>query len=178
MPKSIATALLFGIKSDTANFTRSAYEPDVNMLTFLNKKVDSKILKTFDFSTIPRRGLKYFKRAFNRIIFDGSALLCHLGKVGYMDIGSIIAEQFLKVRGIYLTIVSCIYRDKLVVFFRSVNDNYHAGEFAEEIFKNFGVGGGHQDMGRAESFIQNLPFPKGKIEEYLHNFLISKIEKK
>lgn len=171
LPKKLATALLFGIKTDTANFTRSFYEPDANMMMFLYKKVDRQILKMFEFSKIPKRTLKYFKRAYGRYIMDGNSLICHLGRVRYFDIGSIIAEHFLKIQGVHFTLVSCIYKDKLYVFFRSVSESMHAGQMAQKLFEGIGVGGGHNDMGRAECMVAILPFQLSEIDNFFLNFI-------
>jgi len=171
LSKNLATAFLFGIRSDTANFTRAVSEPDVNMLTFLHKKVDSELLKKFEFSKVPKRALKYMKRAYTRYYFEGSFLRCHLGNVRYLDIGSIVAEHFLRIQGVYFTVVSCIYRAKLIVFFRSVSNKYHAGESAEALFKGYGVGGGHKDMGRAECDVCDLPYSVKEIEDRFQIFI-------
>ena len=96
---------------------------------------------------------------------------CHLGNVRYLDIGSIIAEHFLKIQGVYFTVVSCIYRGKLIVFFRSVSNHYHAGKHAEALFSGYGVGGGHKDMGRAECEISKLPYPVKDIEDRFQVFI-------
>lgn len=173
LPKILATALLFGIKTDTANFTRSAYDPDVNMMTFLNQKSDHQFLKRLDFSTIPKRAIKYFRRAYNRLNFERNYIYCHLGRVGYMDIGSIIAEQLLKIQKVYLSVVSLIYRDKIIVSFRSVRINFHAGELAAKLFTGSGVGGGHAEMGRAECMLSNLPYNLKDLDDKIMEFLKS-----
>ena len=171
LPKLLATALLLGIKTDTANFTRSSFEPDVNMMVFLNKKADRLILRKLEYSTIPKRALKYFKRAYNRLIMEPGYLICHLGKVGYLDIGAIIAEQYLKFQKVYLTVISCLHRDKVIVFIRSVRQEYNAGVIASKLFEGSGVGGGHADMGRAECAVSNLPVPLKDIEKRLLDFI-------
>ena len=167
LPRVLATALLIGIKTDTANFTRSAYEPDVSMMVYLNKKADHDLLKRLEFSMVPKRAIKYFKRAFARLRLEPYFAFCHLGKVGYVDIGSILADQFLKIQKVHFSAVSCIYGEKVIVFLRSSRRLFHAGEMASKLFVPTGVGGGHSEMGRAECLVSSLPYMTSQIESVL-----------
>ncbi len=178
LPKSLATALLIGLKTDTANFSRSFYPPDIHILNFLYKKADHDVLRKVEFSQVPKRAIKYFKRAFNRHFFDPPIFFCHLGRVSYPDIGAILAENFLKIQKAYVSAVSCVWKDQVIVYVRSLKKQHLAGEIAENIFPDTGIGGGHNEMGRAECLLSKLPFTQKSIEKNIFALLKNQVTHK
>jgi nanoRNase/pAp phosphatase (c-di-AMP/oligoRNAs hydrolase) len=178
LPKSLATALLMGLKTDTANFSRSFYPPDIHILNFLYKKADQEVLRKVEFSQVPRRAIKYFKRAFNRHCFESPIFFCHLGRVSYPDIGAILAENFLKIQKAHISAVSCVWKEQVIVYVRSLRKQHPAGEIAGNIFLGVGIGGGHDEMGRAECLLSKLPFPQNAIEKNIFALLKNQITHK
>lgn len=176
--KRLATALLMALKTDTVNFTRSLYDSDLEVLQYLYKKADREVIRKLEFSQVPKRAIKYFKRAYNRSLVNPPLWFCYLGRVTYLDIGSILADQFLKVQKINLSLVALVSKDLLIVYLRSMNKLFNSGEIASKLFYGFGVGGGHVEMGRAECLLSQIPCAVKDIESYLKNVVYDIISDK
>ena len=64
--KLLATALLYGIKTDTGSFERDFSDVDVKAFSYLSKLSDKMLLRRIVHAEFNRKWLKYFARAFER----------------------------------------------------------------------------------------------------------------
>lgn len=154
--KTLATALIYGIKTDTRNFERHCILDDVKAFHYLFGKANHNIIRKVEISDLALKDLNCFERALNlkRVVKD--RIYAHLDKVASHDILVIIAEFLLKVHDISWSIVSGIHADTLFVVIR--NDGYRkdAGRTLAKAFGDLGSAGGHKAMARAEIPMENL----------------------
>jgi len=147
---TLATALLYGIKTDTANFERDATEEDVKQFRHLFRYANMNLLRKIEQSQLRNSDLRYFQKALKDRITTKKGLYAHLGKVPSADICVQIADFFMKVYGMGWSFISGVFEGKLVVIIR--NDGYRkdAGRLATGAFGEFGSAGGHRGAARAE----------------------------
>lgn len=154
--KTLATALIYGIKTDTRNFERQCLQEDVKAFNQLFNKANQNIISKVEISDLALKDLSYFERAIQlkRVVKD--RIYAHLDQVPSHDILVIIAEFMLKVHDISWTIVSGIHNNHLIVVIR--NDGYRkdAGRAIAKAFGDIGSAGGHKAMARAEIPMANL----------------------
>lgn len=154
--KTLATALIYGIKTDTRNFERHCVLDDVKAFHYLFGKANHNIINKVEISDLALRDLAYFEQALRskRVVKD--RIYAHLDKVPSHDILVIIAEFLLKVHDISWSIVSGIHGNLLAVVIR--NDGYRkdAGRTIAKAFGDIGSAGGHKAMARAEIPLANL----------------------
>lgn len=157
---NLATALLYAIKTDTANFERDATEEDVKQFRYVFHYANINLLRKIEKSELRIGDLQYFQTALEKRIIKKKALYAHLGKVTSTDICVQIADFFMQVYGMGWSFVSGVYRDTLIVIIR--NDGYRkdAGKLASKAFGSFGSAGGHRGAARAEIPL-NLLIQKG-----------------
>lgn len=157
---NLATALLYAIKTDTANFERDATEEDVKQFRYVFHYANINLLRKIEKSELRVSDLQYFQTALEKRIITKKALYTHLGTVPNTDICVQIADYFMRVYGIGWSFVSGVYRDTLIVIIR--NDGYRkdAGKLASRAFGSFGTAGGHRGAARAEIPV-NLLLQKG-----------------
>jgi nanoRNase/pAp phosphatase (c-di-AMP/oligoRNAs hydrolase) len=146
----LATALFLGIKTDTNDFQRKAFGEDVKAFQFLFKYINLNLVQKIEYAEINPGFLKYFQLAFNTRVMRRGRVYIHLGHVGTPDVCVLIADFFLKVKGVGWTFVSGIFGKKLVVIFRNDGLRKNAGKLAETAFGKLGSAGGHKGMARAE----------------------------
>jgi len=146
----LATALYYGITSDTANFERPAVEADVRAFHYLFKYTRRPLVRSLEFAEFNISMLKYFQQAFSRYRIRHHRLYAFLGPVSTPDILVILADFFLRAREISWTIIGGIYEDKLVVIFRNDGIRKNAGALARKAFGKLGSAGGHASSARAE----------------------------
>jgi len=153
----LATALCFGIKTDTDNFQRGTRQADAEAFSRLFPRANYRILQAIEQSEIPSRQLNFFDLALHRLRVKRRRAVVHLGAAESADIAVIIADFLLRVSGIEFVAVSIFLPEKLVLVFRSRGLRRHAGRIAHNHFGDLGSAGGHHSAGRAEIQIEDLP---------------------
>jgi nanoRNase/pAp phosphatase (c-di-AMP/oligoRNAs hydrolase) len=152
----LATALLYGIKTDTANFERDATEGDIKQFRYVFKYANLIRLRKIEKSELRLNELKYFQVALENRVVGRKGIYTHLGKVPSADICVQTADFFMRIYGVHWSFVSGVYRRKLIVIIR--NDGYRkdAGRLAARAFGAFGSAGGHRGAARAEIAVEFL----------------------
>lgn len=148
--KLLATALLYGIKTDTQSFEREFHDNDMKAFRYLSKFYNKPLLHKIIRSEFRLEWLKYFTQAFRKMRVMGKTITIFMGKVDSSDILVILADFFLRVHGLSSTMVSGIHEEKLVVVFRGDGLRRDMGKFAKRLFGDVGSAGGHKSMARAE----------------------------
>jgi nanoRNase/pAp phosphatase (c-di-AMP/oligoRNAs hydrolase) len=172
----LATALYYGIKTDTANFERPAIEADVRAFHYLFGFTRRPLVRRLEFAEFNIPMLGYFQQALNRFRIRHNRLYAFLGTVNTPDILVILADFFLRAGEISWTIVGGIYRDTLVVIFRNDALRKNAGRLASRAFGKLGSAGGHAASARAEVPIEHTHItPIARWQEW-QDFIIHRVE--
>ncbi|OAG28122.1 DHH family phosphoesterase [Thermodesulfatator autotrophicus] len=153
---TLATALIYGIKTDTNNFEKECTIQDVLCFQYLFKRMNRHLLHKIEASTIRRAELKYFRKALEEVKVRKQRLFSHLGKVPNPDILVVIADFLNHVHEIGWVFVSGEYRDRLVVIIRCDGYRKDAGKLAQRVFGKIGFAGGHREKARAEVPLENI----------------------
>lgn len=147
IPGRVATALAYGILTDTLDLYR-AHRPDV-VQTYL------RVLQKADMRTLariqnPTRSRKFFV-TLGRGILEATRfrhlLVSHLEEVETPDLVSQVAEFLLACRGISWCLVTGRYRGRLHASLRTDGTDGQAGEVLRDAFGNPGQAGGHGSIG-------------------------------
>jgi nanoRNase/pAp phosphatase (c-di-AMP/oligoRNAs hydrolase) len=168
--QTLATTLLYGIKTDTRDFERHTIVEDIEAFRYLFPLANHHILRKIEISDLSFSDLKFFHKAVERKHVVRDRIFVHLDEVPTADILVVIAEFFLKVHDISWCITSGVYEDCLVIVVR--NDGYRkdAGRTVRRAFGTIGCAGGHLAMARAE-------IPMEKIAETIGTRSSKAIEK-
>ncbi len=154
---ALATALFYGIKVDTQNFTKNAASADVLCFQYLFKHINQQLLNKIENSDFRKSELKYFRGAIEAMKTSKNRIYCHVGRVGNPDVLVLLADFFSHVYEIGWVIVSGQYGEKLIVIFRSDGYKKDAGKLAARVFGKLGAAGGHRGSARAEIPLKNIP---------------------
>ncbi len=161
--KTLSTALLYGIKTDTRNFERHTLVEDIEAFRLVYPLANHSALRKIEISDLSIKDLKYFHKAMERKHVLKDRIFAHLDEVSLADILVEVAEFFLKIHDISWSIVSGIFDNSLIVVIR--NDGYRkdAGKLVREAFGSIGCAGGHASMARAEIPLENLSAILGRL---------------
>jgi nanoRNase/pAp phosphatase (c-di-AMP/oligoRNAs hydrolase) len=146
----LATGLFHAIKADTANFQRQTLMEDVRAFQYLFKHANPHLARKIEQAEIQFDYLKYFKNALSSMRVRKNRVYVHLGSVVNPDVCVSIADFFMRVNRVTWSIVSGIYRRKLVIILRNDGIRKNAGNVANMGFGQIGSAGGHKSMARAE----------------------------
>jgi len=147
--KLLATALQYGIKSDTMNFTRKLCDADLRAYQYLARFSDRAMLSRIARSEFHRHWLPFFAKACETLHAVGSGQFVFIGQVENPDILVVIADFLTRVYEFNWVAVSGLYGDTVVVIYRGdgVSD---IGCLASSQFSDIGSAGGHKSAARAE----------------------------
>jgi nanoRNase/pAp phosphatase (c-di-AMP/oligoRNAs hydrolase) len=153
----LATALFYGIKTDTNNFQRQAVPEDIRAFQYLFRRANPHLVRKIEYAEIRIDFLKYYRIAIERMKTRKGRAFVHLGPVVSPDVCVQIADFFMRVNRIDYSIVSGVHGGRLVVIFRNDGLRKNAGALAARSFGSFGQAGGHKSMARAEIHLSDLP---------------------
>ncbi len=176
--ESLATALVYAIRTDTRNFEAGAQDVDVKAFQYLFRYANMHLLRRIETAEMGIEDLQYFRRAIaNRQVRNGKTF-SHLGRVHSQDALVLVADFFMKCHEISWVVVSGIYRQNLMIVIRNDGLRKNAGLMARKAFGRLGNAGGHRAMARAEIPLANLADRvKGTSIKALSGFVIGEFEK-
>lgn len=174
----LATALLYGIRTDTGTFERSGSEDDLRAYQWLSHHADNNLLRRISRSEYLRSWLPFFSRAFRSLVdCRGNGAYASLNEVKSADMIVSIADFFTKVHGLKWIAVSGKVNKTVIVIFRG-DGSRDIGRLADACFYDIGTAGGHRNMGRAEFPLSEVPEGVKPAEFILHRLMTRKLRSK
>ena len=170
--KLLSTALLYGIRTDTGNFSRGVNELDLLAYSYLVRLADNLRLSSISRSELRMGWLKYLTRGLQNMHTLGNGRFSFVGNVPATDILVVIADFLMRVHEFRWVVVAGVIKDHLVIIFRSdgVRD---VGQTAERLFMHYGPAGGNKAKARAEMPLSALAGHSP--QEFVHKKLKSLI---
>ena len=152
----LATALFYGVKTDTSNFERQVVLDDVNAFQFLFRYANVQMARRIEEAELSLESLSYYQKALRDMRVKQHRAYVHLGPVKSPDICVSIADFFMKVHDVVWSIVSGACQGRLVIIVRNDGFRKDAGKLLSKAFGEKGSAGGHKTMARAEIRLKNL----------------------
>lgn len=168
----VATALLYGLKMDTLQFTRGVTELDIKMYGFLFPRCDQKKLTSLERNNMEYADLKAYGAAIENIeLYD---------KVGFSYIPfscpdaliAILSDFILALIEVEVAVVCSFREDGIKLSARSENPDIHAGNLLHQALENIGNGGGHASMGGGLINKESLPILGRYPKEAIRNLIL------
>lgn len=171
----LATALFYGIKTDTDNFVRDSTPNDINAFRYLFQFVNINNIKKIESSELTKKTLRDYRSAMENLTFIKDKVYIPMGTVSNPDILVLIADFFLKMAEISWSVVSGIHGKKLIIIIRNAGFRLDAGKMAQKLFSEYGSAGGHKGAARAEIPLSNI---EGVLSEFktCDHFIINKLK--
>lgn len=141
-----ATALLYGLKMDTLQFTRGVTELDIEMFAFLFPLCDQEMLARLERNNMEFNDLKAYGAAIESIeVYD---------KVGISNVPfpcpdaliAILSDFILALQEVEVAVVFSKREDGIKFSVRSEDPAVHAGHLVRDALHGYGDGGGHAEM--------------------------------
>jgi nanoRNase/pAp phosphatase (c-di-AMP/oligoRNAs hydrolase) len=149
IPQRLATALLYGIKSDTLFLDRETSRADVAAFSHLYPLVNTNLLRRIEKPELPKSAFAAFARALRDIDLSHGLAYVHLGVVEREDVIPQMAELGLQLQGAEWSAASGLVGDMLVVSVRNAGYQKAAGTVVKAVLGDIGSAGGHQAMAKA-----------------------------
>jgi nanoRNase/pAp phosphatase (c-di-AMP/oligoRNAs hydrolase) len=149
IPTRLATALLYGIKSDTQDLERGATRADVDAFAFLHALANHAALRRIERPELPEPAVDLLAHAISRRRIVDGAVIAHVGTVGYPELVAQFADLFLQIHGGEWSLVSGVVAGDLHISVRSLGQGRAAGDVVRRAFGALGSAGGHRSMAKA-----------------------------
>jgi nanoRNase/pAp phosphatase (c-di-AMP/oligoRNAs hydrolase) len=145
----VATALFYGIKSDTLHLERGGTRADMEAFAFLYELANHNILRRIERPELPLDALDALGGALVHRQIIHNALFAHLGPVSRPDLIPQFADLCLQVAGIEWSVVSGLTGGEVHISVRNVGYVRAAGDVVKEAFGQLGSAGGHRTAAKA-----------------------------
>lgn len=145
-PPQLATALFYGIKTDTLGLIRGAGPADVVAYFYLQSKVDVQALVEIERAQVPVEYFQKLDSALHAARVYQDVLISYVGPVRHPDLAAEMADLLLRLRGTQWVICMGVYKGELILAVRTRSRRNGAGELVRTVVGNQGTAGGHGVM--------------------------------
>ncbi len=145
----LATALLYGIKSDTLMLSRRVTDDDLQAFTYLYPLANYNLLRRIERPELPLSFARILGRAMQRLTVRDQLAVLHLGPVKRDDLIVQMADFCLQFEGAEWVAISGKLGGNLVIAVRNHGAGRSAGDVVRKLFSDIGSAGGHRNMAKA-----------------------------
>ncbi len=146
-PSALATALFYGIKTDTMSLGRGAGPDDIAAYFYLQPRIDVDALVTIERARVPASYFESLAKAIQAArLYDRDLLIAFLDSMNYPDLGAEIADLLLRLERIKWVICLGVFNDDIILSVRSRSHRIGASELVRSIVGTLGTAGGHGAM--------------------------------
>lgn len=172
---SCAAALAYGIKMDTADFTRGATRLDTDMLSFLFPQADWNLVTSMYSNTMEFDDLRAYGAAIQNISIYDRTGFAYIPFNCAQALIAIISDFILSLDVVDMAIVYAMQTDGIRFSIRSEEKRLHAGNLIARTLKELGSGGGHPSMAGGIIPSSNLPLLGEDIHNTIHALFMNTI---
>ncbi|MCI9488369.1 MAG: DHH family phosphoesterase [Lachnospiraceae bacterium] len=175
--RDTATALLYGLKMDTLQFTRGVTELDIKMFGYLFPLCDQETLSDLERNTMEFTDLKAYGAAiesielYDKVGFSGIPFPCPDALV------AVISDFILSLVEVEVAVVFSFRKNGVKLSVRSEDPDIHAGNLLHTALKEVGNGGGHASMGGGFIGNDHLPVPGRYQKDYIRKLILDALTK-
>jgi nanoRNase/pAp phosphatase (c-di-AMP/oligoRNAs hydrolase) len=147
--KRVATALLYGIRTDTKEFKRNVTPQDLNYAGFLLPLTDADLLDKIMSPSMSQETIDVIGKAIHERRIQSGYLFSNVGYVMNRDALPQAADILITLEGVNTVLVYGITDNAIVISARNRDIRLHVGNALAEAFGEIGDAGGHPNMAAA-----------------------------
>ncbi len=147
---NLATALLYGIRTDTDEFKRNTSAVDLTAAAYLYGMAEQDLLAQIETPSMSVETMDVLGEAIRNKKIEGSYLISDVGFIHDRDTLPQAADHLLKLEGISTVLVFGMTEDKIHLSARSKDIRVNIGEIIQRAFGDIGSAGGHPRMAAAQ----------------------------
>ncbi|HEX6383040.1 MAG TPA: bifunctional oligoribonuclease/PAP phosphatase NrnA [Anaerolineae bacterium] len=139
----LATALFYGIKTDTMGLGRGAGPSDAAAYFYLQPRIDTQALFDIERAQVPATYFQSFAATLQAARIYKNVVTAYIGPVSYPDLAAEMADMLLRLEGGQWIICMGLYKDQITLAVRSRSRRGGAGQLAQAMINGYGTAGGH-----------------------------------
>jgi len=176
----LATALVYGIKTDTLFLGRDINPADIEVFTHIYPLANRHMILQMEHPRLKPEEISLIIKALKNQTLIGNVIFVGLGRVDRVeeDIIPRLADFCMQIDNAQWSVVSGIVEQQIVLCVRNVGYVEHAGEVVRQAFGKYGSAGGHRSMARAvislSAFNKQLKISRrGEVDEKIINLFLN-----
>jgi nanoRNase/pAp phosphatase (c-di-AMP/oligoRNAs hydrolase) len=142
----VATALLYGIRSDTQDLGREATKADIVAIEALYPLANKRMLSQIQQGRVPSAYYQMLSTALANTKLYSHALICNIGDIDNPDMIGEVADLLIRHEEVDWVMCYGFYNDQMLISLRTQDDRLDAGDVARSVVDKLGTGGGHASM--------------------------------
>lgn len=154
--RSLATALFYGVQSETMDLGREVSPADVDASVYLYPRSDPAAISRIRHASVPPGYLRSLHEALAQARRHGRVIVAPLGRMDYPDMVAEIADLFMHVEGVDWTVAIGRYGDQLLLSLRTYLPHAHAGSVVRKVIGDRGTAGGHGGLAGGQVNVRQL----------------------
>ena len=155
--RNVATALFYGIKSDTRDLGRSTNPQDKDAFLYLYPRVNFKVLSRIEHPTLSREHFKIFEKAIKNAVIYKDVIVSDVDKIDNPDSLAEMADLLVRLEGITWSLCLGMFQDNVYFSVRTKKARGRADRIVQKMVQKIGSAGGHNMIAAGKvdhSFIQ------------------------
>ncbi len=142
----IATALLYGIRSDTQDLGRESTRADIDAMEALYPLANKRMLSQIQQGRVPSAYYQMLTTALANTKIYEHCLICNIAKVDNPDMIGEVADILLRHEQVDWVMCFGRHEKRLLLSLRTQDRTLSAGKVVRDIVQKIGTGGGHASM--------------------------------
>jgi nanoRNase/pAp phosphatase (c-di-AMP/oligoRNAs hydrolase) len=142
----LATALLYGIRSDTQDLGRESSKADVEAMEALYPLANKRMLSQIQRGRVPSAYYQMLATALANTTIYGTFAISDLREVENPDMIGEVADLLLRHEKVNWTLCYGVHAGRMLLSLRTQDTQHDAGEVMRRIVYRIGTGGGHASM--------------------------------
>ena len=157
---SLATALVYGIRSDTQDLGRESTRADLEAFLALYPQANARALGRIVAAPLPRAYFAQLRTVLDRAVVHGHSIVSSLGPLDTPEMIAESADLLLRVDGVEWVLCHGLVDGWIHASIRTSARGANAGAVARRVAGRRGFGGGHNALAAVQ-----LPLRPGEIED-------------
>lgn len=142
----LATALFYGIQSDTQDLGREAGDADVDAYQSLFLLADKRRLARIHHAPVPRAYFAVLAQGLAKSVVAGPCVIGLLPTCPNPDTAAEVADLLMRLEGVRMAVCYGVYGDEIVLSARGATPRTNVANRVRRVVKGLGHGGGHLMM--------------------------------
>jgi nanoRNase/pAp phosphatase (c-di-AMP/oligoRNAs hydrolase) len=172
IPARLATAMIYGIRSDTQDLGRESTKADVEAFLGLYPLANARVLGRIVSAPLPHSYFSKLRVALDRAVVYGDRIVSDLGELDSPEMVAEAADLLLRAEGVRWTMCLGVIDGWVHLSLRTGDRDGNAGRVARNLGGRRGFGGGHGALAAAQ-----IPIPNGQ-EKRLIKLMIKSLTRR
>lgn len=144
VPRSVATALLYGIETDLEGYPREASSLDDSALAFLYPLADKNVLAQIRSARLPQAYFECFLQALQTCFIYDRLIISWVRDMPQPEMAAEVVDFLIRFEEVDWAVCAGVCGDQLVLSVRTALPQGEAGEMLQQVVGKLGRAGGHQ----------------------------------